>query len=88
MDKENNNQFKDSHEELYLLFIDEERNKDLEKRFSTYINKYFNLDKKDSQNDIENMNNENEEKKEDKIEPKVIKFVINKINSIAINIYN
>ena len=46
-----------------LLFIDEERNKDLEKRFSTYINKYFNLDKKDSQNDIENMNNENEEKK-------------------------
>ena len=77
MDKENNNQFKDSHEELYLLFIDEERNKDLEKRFSTYINKYFNLDKKDSQNDIENMNNENEEKKENKIEPKVIKFVIN-----------
>ena len=77
MDKENNNQFKDSHEELYLLFIDEERNKDLEKRFSTYINKYFNLDKKDSQNDIENKNNENEEKKEDKIEPKVIKFVIN-----------
>jgi hypothetical protein len=77
LDKENNNQFKDSHEELYLLFIDEERNKDLEKRFSTYINKYFNLDKKDSQNDIENMNNENEEKKENKIEPKVIKFVIN-----------
>ena len=77
MDKENNNQFKDLHEELYLLFIDEERNKDLEKRFSTYINKYFNLDKKDSQNDIENMNNENEEKKENKIEPKVIKFVIN-----------
>ena len=77
MDKENNNQFKDSHEELYLLFIDEERNKDLEKRFSTYINKYFNFDKKDSQNDIENMNNENEEKKENKIEPKVIKFVIN-----------
>ena len=77
MDKENNNQFKDSHEELYLLFIDEERNKDLEKRFSTYINKYFNLDKKDSQNDIENMNNETEEKKENKIEPKVIKFVIN-----------
>ena len=77
MDKENNNQFKDSYEELNLLFIDEERNKDLEKRFSTYINKYFNLDKKDSQNDIENMNNENEEKKENKIEPKVIKFVIN-----------
>jgi len=77
LDKENNNQFKDSYEELNLLFIDEERNKDLEKRFSTYINKYFNLDKKDSQNDIENMNNENEEKKENKIEPKVIKFVIN-----------
>ena len=77
MDKENNNQFKDLHEELYLLFIDEERNKDLENRFSTYINKYFNLDKKDSQNDIKNMNNENEEKKENKIEQKVIKFVIN-----------
>ena len=76
MDKENNNQFKDSYEELNLLFIDEERNKDLEKRFSTYINKYFNLDKKDSPNDIENMNKENEEKKENKIEPKVIKFVI------------
>ena len=77
MDKENNNQFKDSHEELYLLFIDEERNKDLEKRFSTYINKYFYFGKKDSPNDIENMNKENEEKKENKIEPKVIKFVIN-----------
>ena len=77
MERDNNNQYKDSDEELYLLFIDEERNKDLEKRFSTYINKYFNLDKKDSQNDIENMNNENEEKKENKIEPKVIKFVIN-----------
>ena len=67
MERDNNSQYKDSDEELYLLFIDEERNKDLEKRFSTYINKYFNLDKKDSQNDIENMNNENEEKKEDKI---------------------
>ena len=77
MERDNNSTLKDSEEELYLLFIDEERNKDLEKRFSTYINKYFNLDKKDSQNNIENMNNENEEKKENKIEPKVIKFVIN-----------
>ena len=48
MDKINNNHFEESNEEFYLLFIDEERNKDLEKRFNSYINKYFNFDKKDT----------------------------------------
>ena len=81
MDKDNNNHFEESNEELdllYLLFIDEERNKDLEKRFNSYINKYFNFDKKET-NDTENMNNENKEnkgKKENKTEIKVIKFAI------------
>ena len=81
MDKDNNNNFEESNEELdllYLLFIDEERNKDLEKRFNSYINKYFNFDKKDT-NDTENMNNENKENrenKENKTEIKVIKFAI------------
>ena len=78
MDKINNNHFEESNEEFYLLFIDEERNKDLEKRFNSYINKYFNFDKKET-NDTENMNNENKEnkgKKENKTEIKVIKFAI------------
>ena len=78
MDKDNNNHFEESNEELDLLFIDEERNKDLEKWFNSYINKYFNFDKKDT-NDTENMNNENKEnkgKKENKTELKVIKFAI------------
>ena len=82
MDKDNNNHFEESNEELdllYLLFIDEERNKDLEKRFNSYINKYFNFDKKDSSNGIKNMNNENKENKdnkENKTELKIIKFAI------------
>ena len=78
MDKDNNNHFEESNEELDLLFIDEERNKDLEKRFNSYINKYFNFDKKDT-NDTENMNNENKENrenKENKTELKIIKFAI------------
>ena len=79
MEKDNNNHFEESNEELDLLFIDEERNKDLEKRFNSYINKYFNFDKKDSSNGIENMNNENKENKdnkENKTELKIIKFSI------------
>ena len=53
MDKNNNNSVEESNEELYLLFIDEERNKDLEKRFNSYINKYFDFNKKDN---VENRN--------------------------------
>ena len=70
MDKENNNQFKDSHEELYLLFIDEERNKDLEKRFLPYINHCFNLNKKDKSD-----NSENEDKENKTNNLKVIKLI-------------
>ena len=66
MDKNNNNSVEEN-EELYLLFIDEERNKDLEKRFNSYINKYFDFNKKDN---VENRNKEN------KTEPKVIKLAM------------
>ena len=74
MERDNNSTIKDSEEELYLLFIDEERNKDLEKRFSTYINKYFNFNKNDKPDNTENVNKEN---KENKNEPKIIKFSVN-----------
>ena len=73
MDKNNNNSVEESNEELYLLFIDEERNKDLEKRFNSYINKYFDFNKKDN---VENRNKENKENKENKTEPKVIKLAM------------
>ena len=59
----------DTYEELYLFFIDEERNKDLENRFFEYINHYSNLNKKD-RSDI----NENNNNKVNKIKPKVINF--------------
>ena len=64
MERDNNSTIKDSEEELYLLFIDEERNKDLEKRFDAYINKYFNFNKKDKLDIIENANKENNENKQ------------------------
>lgn len=76
MNRDNNNTIKDLDWELFLLFIDEERNKDLEKRFSTYINEYFIFDKKDSSFNIKNKNRGNEENKENKAEPKVIKFEV------------
>ena len=79
MNRDNNNTIKDLDWELFLLFIDEERNKDLEKRFSTYINEYFIFDKKDSSFNIKNNNrgnDENKENKENKAEPKVIKFEV------------
>ena len=73
MEKDNINHFEESNEELYLLFIDEKRNKDLEKRFDFYINRYCNFNKKDISDNIINKNKEN---KENELEPKVIKFVI------------
>ena len=60
----------DSDGELYLFFINEERNKDLENRFFEYINHYSNLNKKDK-SDTNDNNNDN---KVDKIKSKVIKF--------------
>ena len=36
----------DSIEELFLFFIDDERNKDIEKKFATYLNEYFNFKEK------------------------------------------
>jgi len=79
LNRDNNNTIKDLDWELFLLFIDEERNKDLEKRFVTYINEYFIFDKKDSSFNIKNKNRgnkENKENKENKAEPKVIKFEV------------
>ena len=46
----------DSDGELYLFFIDEERNKDLENRFFEYINHYSNLNKKDKSDTNDNNN--------------------------------
>lgn len=50
-------------EELYLTFINDKRNEEVEKRFSLYINMYFNFDKKDNIIKKENEKNktENEE---------------------------
>ena len=56
----------DSDGELYLFFIDEERNKDLENRFLEYINHCSNLNKKDKSDTNDN--------KVNKIKPKVINF--------------
>ena len=57
----------DSDGELYLFFIDEERNKDLENRFLEYINHCSYLNKKDK-------SDTNDNNKVNKIKPKVIKF--------------
>ena len=57
----------DTYEELYLFFIDEERNKDLENRFLEYINHCSNLNKKDK-------SDTNDNNKVNKIKPKVINF--------------
>ena len=80
MERDNNKQYKDSDEELYLLFIDEERNKNLEERFNSYINKYFNFDKKDKSVNSDNQYHEKRENKENienKSEPKIFLFAIN-----------
>ena len=60
-----------SKEESFLLSVDEERNKDLEKRFLPYINQIFIFDEKIITNIIENKNNNN---KENKTKSKIIKF--------------
>ena len=76
MERENKSKIRDSDLELFLFFIDEERNNDLEKRFNSYINIYFNFNKKDNSDISENTNKEIKENKENKNEIKVIKFVI------------
>ena len=51
----------DSIEELFLFFIDDERrNKDIEKKFATYLNEYFNFKEKNDSLSSENGNNEEE----------------------------
>ena len=67
MNNGNIKQIMDSDGELYLFFINEERNKDLENRFFEYINHYSNLNKKDK-SDTNDNNNYN---KVDKIKSKV-----------------
>ena len=34
-------------EDLFLFFIDDKRNEETEKRFSSYIDKYYNFDEND-----------------------------------------
>ena len=53
MNRDNNKVIIDSDWELSFLFIDEERNKELEVRFFAYINRYFNFDKKDKSDNID-----------------------------------
>ena len=60
-----------SKEESFLLSVDEERNKDLEKRFLPYINQIFIFDEKIKSNIKENKNKNN---KENKTKSKIIKF--------------
>ena len=51
----------DSIEELFLFFIDDERrNKDIEKKFATYLNEYFNFKEKNDSLSSESGNNEEE----------------------------
>ena len=45
-------------EELFLNFIDEKRNEETEKRFSSYIDKYFNFDENDETNEEDSENSE------------------------------
>ena len=76
MNRDNNKVIIDSDWELSFLFIDEERNKELEVRFFAYINRYFNFDKNDKSDNIDSLYFENKESKDNKNknEPKVIKF--------------
>ena len=60
-------------EELSLLFIDEKRNKSLEKRFNSYINKYSNFEKKDKPDTLEKL----DYYKKNKIQPKIINVTMN-----------
>ena len=54
--------------ELSLLFIDEKRNKSLEKRFNSYINKYSNFEQKNKPDTLEKL----DYYKKNKIQPKII----------------
>jgi len=43
-------------EELFLNFIDEKRNEETEKRFSSYIDKYYNFNENDEVTEEESEN--------------------------------
>ena len=59
--------------ELSLLFIDEKRNKSLEKKFNSYINKYFNFEQKNKPDTLEKL----DYYKKSKIQPKIINVTMN-----------
>ena len=48
----------DSVEELFLFFIDDERNKDIEIKFATYLKKYSHVKEKNDSFSDKNGNNE------------------------------
>ena len=50
----------DSVEELFLSFIDDERNKDVEIKFAPYLNEYSNFKEKNDSLLGESVNNEEE----------------------------
>ena len=50
----------DSIEELFLFFIDDERNKDIEINFAPYLNEYSNFKEKNDSLLGESVNNEEE----------------------------
>ena len=45
-------------EDLFLFFIDEKRNEETEKRFSSYIDKYYNFDENKEKTEEESENRE------------------------------
>ena len=61
LNRENEKEIKNSNEELYLYFIDEERNKELEERFFLYINTYFNFGLKDKSDIQDSQDDEHKE---------------------------
>ena len=45
-------------EDLFLFFIDDKRNEETEKRFSSYIDKYYNFDENKEKTEEESENRE------------------------------
>ena len=78
----------DSIEELFLFFIDDERNKDIEKKFATYLNEYFNFKGKNDSLSSESVNNEEEIVNEQTNGSFSFKMLFNGFNNVNINLNN
>lgn len=78
----------DSIVELFLFFIDDERNKDIEKKFATYLNEYFNFKEKNDSLSSESGNNEEEIANEQTNGSFSFKMLFNGFNNVNINLNN